>query len=175
MSDLDSCRPDEVDTCQNCEQPTDRIFVTDDDVELCEACYREVPIERHLQLVERDPETGNFIARHTIVTAARSEDDARDALASAVQLTAQTWPPRKAQAPLADPIKETRVTVEQATMPISIAAVTATFMNRFTMTTPLSADALSNARSAKPDGAESVLNRSYCQMGALPLCNLWAQ
>jgi hypothetical protein len=73
------------------------------------------------------------------------------------------------------------LTVEQAAMPISTAAVTATFMNRFTMTTPrtmttpLSADALSNARSAKPDGAESALNCSYCQMGALPLFDLWAQ
>lgn len=42
-----------------------------------------------------DEQTGTWVAKHTIYSAGRTEDEARAALASAVRLTAEHWPPRK--------------------------------------------------------------------------------
>lgn len=41
-----------------------------------------------------DEATQTYVGRHTILTAGRTIEEARAALASAVQLTARTWPPR---------------------------------------------------------------------------------
>lgn len=44
--------------------------------------------------VRFDPETSTWVARHTILTAGTTEQQAHEALAEAVRLTADHWPPR---------------------------------------------------------------------------------
>jgi hypothetical protein len=44
--------------------------------------------------VRFDPDTRSWIAREIVTTAARTEDEAREALKSAIRLLADTWPPR---------------------------------------------------------------------------------
>lgn len=50
--------------------------------------------------VRFDAETGSWVARYTILTAGRSEVEARDALASSVRLAALTWPARTLWKPI---------------------------------------------------------------------------
>jgi hypothetical protein len=53
--------------------------------------------------IRYDAETETYVARHTILTAGRTEDEARLALASAVKLTADAWPPRAGAVPQQEP------------------------------------------------------------------------
>jgi hypothetical protein len=47
-----------------------------------------------------DKDSNTYVAKHTIITAGETEADATLALAEAVKLTAEYWPPREAVDPL---------------------------------------------------------------------------
>lgn len=62
---------------------------------------RDIPLSIALRLEEPqedgirfDAESNSYVARHTVLSAGRTEDEAKQALASAIRLTAETWPPR---------------------------------------------------------------------------------
>lgn len=51
-----------------------------------------------------DAESNSYVARHTTLSAGRTEDEAKQALASAIRLTAETWPPRARVTPGEPPL-----------------------------------------------------------------------
>jgi hypothetical protein len=58
--------------------------------------------------IRYDAESESYVARHTILTAGRTEEEAKNALASAVRLLAQTWPRKNTVADLLRKIDESR-------------------------------------------------------------------
>jgi hypothetical protein len=60
-----------------------------------------------------DAETNCYVARHTILTAGRNTDEAANALASAVKLTAEHWPIKTVSPPPETPPQENRMTPQE--------------------------------------------------------------
>lgn len=61
-----------------------------------------------------DELSGTWVARYTILTAARTEDEAHKALAAAVKSVAETWPPRSGGDLSGDSMRLEGITLHQA-------------------------------------------------------------